>query len=131
MARFQSIPLAGRWRYQEVGNDVAPKWAIYQFSEFAHLVSQLGHACSRLGLYSPDAFGRPLGIRKIMAVGAPMQTRSQTASLIAYQFGEFQPGLLEVSLTTRGYFPSEVNRVHRILSGDGRSRVCAKDRFGR
>jgi hypothetical protein len=48
-----------------------------------------------------------------------MQTRSQTASLIAYKFGESQPGVLEVSLMTRGYFPSKVNRVHNILSGCG------------
>ena len=117
----QPVPLVGSYRYQEVGNDVTPKWAIYKFSEFTHLVSQLDHASSRLGLCSPEEFGRPLSIRKIVAVGAPMQTRPWTASLIAYKFGEFQPGVLEVSLTTRGYFPSKVNRVHNILSGCGRT----------
>lgn len=116
---------------QEVGNDVTPKRAVYKFSEFTHLVSQLDHARSRLGLCSPDKFGRPLGIRKIVAVGAPMQTRPQTAPFIAYEFGEFQPGALEIWLTTRGYFPSEVNRVHDILSGCGRSRAFAKTASGR
>jgi hypothetical protein len=71
----QPVPLVGSYRYQEVGNDVTPKWAIHKFSEFTHLVSQLDHACSRFGLCSPEEFGRPLGIRKIVAVGAPMQTR--------------------------------------------------------
>lgn len=77
----------GSYRYQEVGNDVTPKWTIYKFSEFTHLISQLDHACSRFGLCSPDEFGRPLGIRKIVAVGAPMQTRPQAALHIAYKFG--------------------------------------------
>ena len=44
-----------------------------------------------------------------------MQTRPQAASLVAYQFGEFLPGALEVSLTASGYFPSKINRVHKIL----------------
>ena len=121
------VPLVGSQRYQEVGNDITPKWAIYKFREFTHLISQLDHACSRLGLCSPDAFGRPLGIRKIVAVGTPMQTRPQTALLIAYKFGQFQPGVLKVSLTTGGYFPSKINRVHDILSGCGRSRAFGKD----
>lgn len=119
------VSLVGRYRYQEVGNDVTPKWAIYKFSEFTHLVSQLDHPCGRLGLCSPYEFGRPLGIRKVMAVSAPMQTRPQAAALIAYAFGEFQPGVLEVSLTTRSHFPFKVNRVHDILSGCGRSRPIA------
>jgi hypothetical protein len=111
----------GRYRYQEVGNDVATTWAVDKFGECMHLISQLDHACSGLGLCSPEEFGRPLGICEIVAVGAPMQTRAQTASLIAYQFGEFPPGVLEASLMTRGYFPSKVNRVHDILSGCGRT----------
>jgi len=41
---------------QEVGNDVTPKWAIYKFSEFTHPISQFDHACSRLGLRSPEEF---------------------------------------------------------------------------
>jgi len=60
-----------------------------------------------------------LGVRKIMAVGAPMQARSKAAVRISYQSGEFQPGVLEVYLTARGYFPSEVNRVHDIFLGCG------------
>lgn len=79
------VPLAGSWRYQEIGNDLTPKWAIDKFSAFTHLISQLGHACGRLGLCRPGEFGGPLGIRKIVAVGAPMQTRPQAASLIAYE----------------------------------------------
>ena len=72
-----SLPLlVGSYCHQEVGNDVTPKWAIYKFSELTHLVSQLDHACSRLRLFSPEAFGRPLGIPKIVAVRAPMQTRA-------------------------------------------------------
>lgn len=109
--------LVGHWRYQEVGNDIATKRPIYKFGEFTHLISQLDHACSGLGLCSPDAFGRPLGIRKIVAVGAPMQARPQAALLIAYEFGQFQPGVLEVWLTTGSYFPSEVNRVHDMFVG--------------
>lgn len=54
-----------------------------------------------------------------MAVGAPMQARSKAAVRIAYQFGEFQPGVFEVCLTARCHFPSEVNRVHGISSGYG------------
>jgi hypothetical protein len=118
-----------RERYQEVGNDVTAKWAVYQFGAFTHLIAQLDHSCSRLGLCNPDKLGRPLGIRKIMAVAASMQTRPQAASLIAYQFGQFQPGVLEVSLTTGGYFPFEVKRVHDILSGYGRFPAFAKDRL--
>ena len=83
----QPDSLVGSYRYQEVGNDITPKWAIYQFRALKHLVSQLDHACSRLGLCGPEVFGRPLGICEIVAVGAPMQTRPQTASLIAYKFG--------------------------------------------
>jgi len=64
-----------------------------------------------------------------MAVGAPMQARPQTASLVAYQFGQFPPGLLEVWLTASDDFPSEVNRVRDILSGCGRSRAFAEDRY--
>jgi len=82
-------------------------------------MSQFDHAWSRLGPCSPEAFGRPLGIRKIVAVGAPMQTRPQTAVLIAYDFGEFHPGALELRLATLRYFPSKVNRVHTILSRCG------------
>jgi hypothetical protein len=85
----QPCRLVGGCRYQKVGNDLTPKRPIYKFSEFTHLISQLDHACTRRGLCSPDEFGRPFGIRKIVAVGAPMQTRPQTASLIAYEFGEF------------------------------------------
>jgi len=102
-------------RYQAVRNDVTPKWAIDKFSEFTHLILQLDHACSWLGLCRPDELGRPLGVRKIVAVGAPMQTRTQTALFIAYEFGQFQPGVLKIWLTARGYFPSEINRVHDTL----------------
>jgi hypothetical protein len=108
--------LVGGGRYQQVGNDVTLKWAIYKFIEFTHLVSQRNHACRRLRLGSPDALGRPLGIGKIVAVGAPMQTRSQAALPIAYKFSEFQPGVFEVMLMTRRYLPSKVNCVHNILS---------------
>lgn len=119
------VPFAGSCRYQEVGNDVTPNRAIDKFSELTHPVSQLDHACSRLGLCGPGQFGRPLGIRKVKAVGAAMQTRPQAAPLIAYQFGQFQPGVLEVSLTAGGHFPSKVNRVHDILSGPrSSSRQC-------
>jgi len=45
-----------------------------------------------------------------------MQTRTEAASLIAYQFGEFLPKLLELVLTARDYFPFKVNCVHDILS---------------
>ena len=92
----QPVPSAGTCRFQKVGNDVPPKRAIYKLSELTHLMSQLDHARRRLGLCRPNAFGRPLGIGKIVAVAAPMQTRPKTALLVAYQFSEFQPGLLEV-----------------------------------
>lgn len=36
---FNGRLLVGSRRYQEVGNDVTLKWAIYKFSEFTHLVS--------------------------------------------------------------------------------------------
>ena len=107
----------GSRRYQAVGNDVASNRAFYQLGTFTHPISQFGHACSRLRLCCPRTFGGPLGIRKIMAIGAPMQTRPQAASLIAYQFGQFHPGLLEVRFTARSDFPSEVNCVHTIWSG--------------
>lgn len=119
IAPLQSVPLFRSQRYQEVGNDVTMKRAIYKFSAFAYPISQLDHACSRLGLGSPDEFGWPLRISKIVTVGAPVQTRPQTALLIAYEFGEFQPSVFEVSLTARRYLPSEVDRVHDILSGYG------------
>jgi hypothetical protein len=46
----QPAPLAERCRYQEVGNDVTPKWTICKLCEFKHLVSWLDHAWNRLGL---------------------------------------------------------------------------------
>jgi hypothetical protein len=52
-----------------------------------------------------------------VAVGAPMQARPQPAPLVAYELGEFKPGLLELSFTAGGYFPSKINRVHDILTG--------------
>jgi len=100
-------------RNQEVGNDLTAEWGIDKLSEFTHLVSQLDHACSRLGLCRPNEFGWPLGIRKIVAVAAPMQTRPQTALLIAYEFGEFQPGVLEFLVTSGDYFPFKINSVHK------------------
>jgi hypothetical protein len=115
------FPSVGSYCCQEVGNDLSMNWAINKLSECTHLVSQFDHPCSRLGLCRPDEFGWPLGIRKIVAIGAPMQTRPQTASLIANEFGEFQPGVLEVSLTTGGYFPFKENRVHTILLGYSRT----------
>lgn len=108
--------LLGSCPNQEVANNVAPNWPLYQFSAFAHPVAQLDHAYSGLGLCRPDEFGRPLGVGKIVAVGAMVQTRPQAAALIAYQFGEFAPGLLELTLTVRSYFPFKVNRMHDILS---------------
>lgn len=110
------VPLAGSGRYQQVGDNLTPEWAVYQFGAFTHPVSQFDHACGRFGLCRPGAFGWPLGIRKIMAVGAPMQARAKAAVRIAYQFGQFEPGMLEVCFTAKRYFPSEVNRVHQILS---------------
>jgi len=92
------------------------QWPIDEFSAFPHPVAQRGHACSRRGLRRPGVFGRPLGIRKIVILGAAMQTRAEAASFIAYQFGEFQPGLLERRLTASGYFPSEINCVHEVSS---------------
>jgi len=118
------VPLAGSGRYQQVGNDLTPDWAVYQFGAFTHPVSQLDHACGRFGLCRPGAFGRPLGIRKIMAIAASIQARSKAAVRIAYQSGEFQPGVLEVCFTAKRYFPSEVNRVHQILSVCIVSGIC-------
>lgn len=70
-------------------------------------------------------FGRPLGICKITTVGVAMQTRPQTASLIAYKFDEFHPCLLELSLTARSHFPPKVNRAHDILRARGRTLLVA------
>lgn len=110
------LDLIGSHRYQKVSHDVATKWAFDKFSEFTHPVSQLDHAGGRLGLCSPEGFRWPLRIGEIIAIGAPMQARPQTASLIAYQFGKCQPSVLEVSFITRGYFPFKINSVHTILS---------------
>lgn len=126
---LSAVPLAGSGRYQQIGNDLTPDWTVYQFGAFTHPVSQLDHACSWFGLCRPDAFGRPLGIRKIMAVGAAMQARSQAAVGIANQFSEFQPGLLEVWLTASNYFPFKINRVHNVLSGCSRLRIDCNGRF--